>query len=668
MRPGGRPDGGETQCPVCCWPDRGLESCGQCGVELRASIAPGPVDPANEQGREIAVARLRYDLRAAIRAAGRAGERDYALLARLARLARGGPPLAHEVEQAEVEFDAETRQAPTAAGLGFALTRLVAGEIDAIEFIEIGPAAVSVQTLATNDQCVPVQSASGASHPWSSLVPALPADDDLRMLRLAGGVGGEAGPPVDPAALTRAAEVSVRQLTRKRLEATMAAIHRAAHGGRAADEFGRRPEWTRARLDTVLVRRTAGWPLLEAASAAARSVMRPVAEIVGADSGDLADMVESAGRRAPLRYGYDLMLAQINPRTGEVRPDRWPLFKPGTVIRRHDLPTENAYVKAPRSAAERLALPVVMRRGADVAGWPEVGIATMPGSAQETTQLRVRLVAPGQVSFHARPDIVSVGGSELSWSGLLAGLPANLPAEIAMDLVLLVELGGSADAVAGRVALAAEVASRLHREDNRIAVAGYRDHYHSFVNNAATVRNQLVVGYGLGHPDGARSVLARRDLWRAVKVGDDYAAPLEDALSWLEQEGLTWRRDARHLLVVFGSRPPHPGNVHDRANPKATVCPYRCAWQDILGRLRRDQIVKCVAVRHEGASQQFADDEAEHAWQEFCAEGFFSPVETSSADGLLAEIGLAASGNVSRLSLAVRSGRPSSQQGRAGSA
>jgi hypothetical protein len=648
---------------VCCWPDHGLASCGQCGTELRPGLAFDLTAPG---GDRIGPACLRYDLLAAIRAASWTGERDYALLARLSNLVRGGPPLAHELEQAEVEFDAGTGQpvGASALGLGFTLSRLVAGEIDAIEFVEIATDAVSMQTLVTNELCVPVRAGTGASYPWPGLVP-LPADDDLRLLRLAGGVGGsEADDPADPAALVGAGEGAVRQAVRRRLQDTMAAIRAA----RPAGGLDGAPGWIRARLDTVLVRRTAGWPLLEATATAARSVLLPVAELTGRGAGTLADIVDAAGRLAPLRYGYDLMLAKVDRRTGEVRPDPWPLFQPGTVIRRHDRPTESAYVMTPPAAADRLALPVVMRRGPDAAGWPVVGIATMPGSTPGTTQLQVRLHAPGQVSFHARPDVVSDDGAAYSWPELLAQLPGSVPGEMAVDLLLLVELGGEPDVVARRVALAADAVSRLEGAGTEIAVAGYRDHFHSYVPSAAAGRNRLVVGCGLGPPGGARSLLARRDLWQAAEVGDDYAAPLEDALHWIEREGLAWRRDARHLLVVLGSRPPHPGDGNDHANPKAAVCPYHHTWRDILGRLRRHHVVTCVAVRPEAEGLSLARGDAEHAWREFCAEGYFSPLEASSADELLAAIGLAGGDNGSRLSLAVRGGRSSSQHGRAGNA
>ena len=38
------------------------------------------------------------------------------------------------------------------------------------------------------------------------------------------------------------------------------------------------------------------------------------------DAGVLADIVEDVAARAPLRYGYDLMLVDVEQRTGIVRP------------------------------------------------------------------------------------------------------------------------------------------------------------------------------------------------------------------------------------------------------------------------------------------------------------------------------------------------------------
>src|SRR5271155_2784522 len=101
------PDGPESDCPVCRWPDQGLAACIRCGMELHAGYVIGRASPSEERelADEIAAARLRHDLRAAIKDASRPGERDYPLLARLGRLARGGPPLANEIERAEEEFD-----------------------------------------------------------------------------------------------------------------------------------------------------------------------------------------------------------------------------------------------------------------------------------------------------------------------------------------------------------------------------------------------------------------------------------------------------------------------------------------------------------------------------------------------------------------------------------
>jgi len=43
---------------------------------------------------------------------------------------------------------------PAAIGLGFTLSRLVAAEIDATEFVELSPDPISLETLVVNDLAV----------------------------------------------------------------------------------------------------------------------------------------------------------------------------------------------------------------------------------------------------------------------------------------------------------------------------------------------------------------------------------------------------------------------------------------------------------------------------------------------------------------------------------
>lgn len=612
----------------------------------------------------IMAARRRYDLRVAIRAAGRPGERDRALLTTLGRLVRGGAAQQNEIDHAVAEFDTEAPDEPAATVLGFTLSRLVAAEIDAIEFVEIGPDRISLETLVVDDLGVPARSSSSDRLSWSDVLPVLPADEGLRRYLLAGGIlSEEAGVDPDPLALTTSAETAAGQAVRQLLEAATAGIRRVKLGDRAADLPG--SSWPGVLVDTVLVRRTAGWPLLEAAAAGARAVMHPVAEIVDLGAGTLADIVMRARSLAPLRYGYDLILAEIDPRTEAVKPVRWQLFKPGTAIRPHNWPTENVDVMAPPSAADHLVLPVMMRLGTDPADMPVVDMATMPGSTPGSTRLQVRLMAPGQVSFHGRPHVVSRDDRADRWQELRAALASRSPAGREADLVLLVELGGTADAVASRVGLATEVVDRLrYRTGLRVAVVGYRDHGYSHRVDAVPARDALIVGCGLERASNARSVLAMEYLWQAVESQDDHAAPLEDALNRVAQRRfVAWRDGARHLLVVLGRRPPHPGSVHDRAHPSARICDHHLRWRDIVDRLRREHRVECAVVWHRATAHGTAEADADRAWRDIGAEDFFSFAEASSADDLVHAIGLAADDDGSRLRLAVHAGGSSRNPG-----
>jgi hypothetical protein len=629
-------------------------------MEWRAWNMAGSESSAGEP--RIMAARRRYDLRVISRAGGRPGERDRALLTTLGRLVRGGPPQENEIDHALAEFDTEAPDEPAATVLGFTLSRLVAAEIDAIAFVEISPDGISLETLVVDDLGVPFRSSFSNRLSWSGVLPVLPADEGLRRYWLAGGVvseeagvDAEATAAADPVALATSAEAAAGRAVRQLVDAATAGIRRAKLGDRAADLPG--SSWPAVLVDTVLVRRTAGWPLLEAAAAGTRAVLLPVAEVVDFGARTLADIVTRTSSWAPLRYGYDLILAETEPGTEVVKPARWRLFKPGTAIRPHNWPTENVDVMAPPSAADQLVLPVVMRLGTDAADWPVVDMATMPGSTPGITRLQVRLMAPGQVSFHGRPDVVSSDDRACRWQELRAALASRSSVGSEADLVLLVELGGTADAVAGRVALATEVVDSLrYRTDLRVAVVGYRDHGHYHRADAATARDALIVGCGLERTSDARSVLARGDLWQAVETWDDHAAPLEDALNRVAQPGWAWRARVRHLLVVLGRRPPHPGSIHDRAGGRAQPCPHHLRWRDIVDRLRREHWVECVLVCHQATAHGTADAHADRAWREIGAEEFFSFAETSSAGELVRAIGLAADDG-SRLRLAMHASR-----------
>ena len=660
-------------CPVCLWPDQESAVCGRCGWELIGGYQLGPASEADRRdlAARLAAGQRDHDLRAAARAAGPAGSRDQALLMRLTGLVRGGPPSPGKVEQVVAQVDAdEPPPARTSAGIVFALTRLVAGKTDAIAFVEIGRDAVSVQTVVADALGVPARVSEkslpgrlvGDSLAWTSILPLLPAVPDLRYLRMAGGVGSgsDAGPgPGDAghAALIAAVDDAIRPAL-ARLTAAAAAAAAVGRAARGSDDPGgtdSSPHGAPHRLDTVLVRRTEGWPLLDAAVARGRAALRPVAEIVAApDAGSLAEVVDDMVTHAPLRYGYDLVLVEVDRRTGAVSPRAYQLFPPGAAGRPGVRPVKVVTVApVPGHATRHLALPIVARRG-PVTDWrdltvlseqrPLVAMATLDSATAGPYRLRVRLSRPGRPRPLPMPGLLPPGAGPSEWPGLLSDLPKRLPtASVAagLDLVLMVELGGAEEDVAARVRLARGVVEAFRgAQATRIAVMGYRDHFGRHHVDAIAVRAQetdaLVVGCGLSTVPGALSMFQRPERWQAVPVGDDNAAPVEDALHMIADPRWDWRPAARHVLLVVGLRPPHPakaGPFGDMALP----CPHRYSWPDMLGGLRDEQALECFAV----LDHRPATGYAEQAWRQFGAQGRLWR-ESSTVHDIARAVGLAA--------------------------
>jgi hypothetical protein len=598
---------------------------------LRGGYVAGQANQADHDrhAARLAAARRRYDLLAAVRAAGPANIRDHAVLDRLAARIRGGHPQSGEVEQAVAEFDSTEPAAPgaTALGIGFPFTRLVSGETDAIQFVEFGPDAISVVTLAANEFGVPdeLPEASRAVS-WPQVCRELPADADLRRLWLAGGIG-EPGPG-DPQELSRQIGVAAAQAVRRLLTDAAVPV-------RSAVARTRRAARNLEHIDRVLVRRTHGWPLLDEAIAEGNPAVQPVAEIVELGTALLSEIAFEAAARAPLRYEYAAMLVQISPQ-GRVSVEPYPLFPAGTVLRSYDQPTKSLPLQVPPAAAPRLTVPVVAKRGTDMARWPEVGTAIIEGApAGSRKQLRVQLRRPGQINF--RPPPLTAGKTVPRWPEVLNSVPEELSSDAPADLVLLVELGGAAAAATARLDLLDALLARIERQDVRVAVVGYRDHH---------IHKGQVEASDLDALASARRTLTDLRHWNASGFGDDYAAPLEDALHWVATRSLGWRQRARHLLLVCGGRPPHG---HSKASSPPSYCPNWHDWDEILIGLRQEQSAEVIAVVGPGALEY----RAMRVWERVCAAG--KPpltADTTSADDLLRALGLAAGDTGDQLYLA----------------
>ena len=168
-----------------------------------------------------------------------------------------------------------------------------------------------------------------------------------------------------------------------------------------------------------------------------------------------------------------------------------------------------------------------------------------------------------------------------------------------MDIAFLVELGGSQPDVERRIDLVRSVIGRLQATVDaatavQAAVIGYRDHLGRYRRHVADDRDRLIVGCELGPIDAARQLLDREELWQAVPIISDLAAPVEDALHYLANTS-SWRPAVRHVLVILGNRPPHPPAVGPE-NGLIIPCPYRYAWEQDLSKLREHDSVACFAV------------------------------------------------------------------------
>lgn len=682
-------------CPVCQWPDEGAEVCGVCGWQLVGEYLLGPVTPAAE--REFAArltdARRHFDLRAAVRAAGPAGERDRDQLDRLVGLIRGGArPDRRTIEQVEEEVDAVDRPvAETSAGIGFALTRLVTGQSEAIAFVEVGRDAIAVQTLIRGAMGVPTRLV-GDRLSWTDCLPLLPADDDLRHLRMAGDIGRVTGvpgsysrqPSID-LGTDRSAPAALLALVHEAIEPALDRLMAAASAAVAASRASTQPGAANSlsgqaahRVDTVLVRRTYRWPVLDAVGAQVRAFLRPVAEIVvRTGEEDLIGVVKRVNSQAPLRYGYDLVLAAVDSSTRVVTIKPHRLFAPGAAAVPGLNPVNVAVNAVPGHTADRVLLPVVARRTANddyqdlgtlAASRPLVTMKEFDATVPGHVDLTIRLAGPAHLEIADAQRRVRAPVAMPEWPDLLAGLPARLPTEEELtprplDLVLLVELGGGTGTVHRRVAMARSVIDELDAVPGqvRVAVVGYRDHFGNHHIDAIGHQDQadeaLLVGGKLTSPDGALSMFKKTRQWQAVPIGDIHAAPIEDALqSIVTDPGWKWEPTARHVLLTIGGRPPHPVKVSPDGDP-VQPCPHRWSWQDSLRRLRGQQSVECFAVLD---GEVTSEGYAERAWQQL-GERFRYDAAGVTAERVVRDIANLEQAPSAKLCLATRAAAGSSQ-------
>jgi hypothetical protein len=663
-----RTDGPAVLCPVCLWPDQSSARCQTCGWELIGDYVAGAATPADHRAMagRLAAAEQRHDVRAAVRAVSVGGD-DPARLTWLAGCARGGAPSDSQLRRISAEVTAQNARLPAELpSVGYAMIRLLARETDGLVFVEIGPEAISGSVLVADQLGVPRLRPAGGDLLWSGLLAGLPAEIDLARFRLAGGIGAAASGRDSGPAGHSALREAVGDAAARALAVIMKAATAAAPGARPESWPGRGSAIAppRApRLDVILVRRTIGWPVLDALARQAWVQVRPIMEIYQAmTTGSLAGLVDQIASRTPLRYAYDLILLQVNAHNGVVRVQPRELFAAGTVPRPGQPPAAAVTVAPPPHAADIVELPVVARRGDRDVQWPLVDSYFINGTDSQPTQLRISLPGPGQLRQTATPALVRPPAAGSSWPTLLRRLPSRLGPVPALDLAFLVELGGYDDAaVIRRMRLVREVIGALRdaapESTAQVAVIGYRDHYGRYKFRARAEHSQLIIQRQLNQIPAALGIVGSHELWARVAVHDDYAAPLECALRKLAEDGLAWRPGARRVVLIVGSRAPHP-HMPDVQGSLVQTCPDGSDWRRYLTMIQRDAPVRFLVVTDDPPPYEEPRRYISQAWREFSAESIF-PIGTVSLAPLVQAIGLAPDNGGTRLGLAV-SASPSS--------
>ncbi|HSA50766.1 MAG TPA: hypothetical protein VLH10_11755 [Yinghuangia sp.] len=622
--------GPPRNCPVCTYPGTdGTEACPGCG---RSRVAGQPSDASGALA-------LRQDIRAAVRATSDGlRRRDDRVLAGLLRQCRGFDGLPEGAgdrlvrEQAGI-VDATDRRAraqrrPRGAPEA-AVARLAAGDVDRVVLVETGADGFSTCSLtASPDGLVTADRVVRNVREWSDALPGDGGRGRAELHFLAAGGQGDKGTPPDLETLASWADELLRPPGERPGEIT----------------------------EHVLIHRRANWLLPALFAAAVRQVSPPVAEFIAEpDEPDLAERADDLCTGVPLRRSYHLALASVAESDGRVSVTMVELFPTGTAVRPGITTETEVAVARPPGLPGPAALPV-LTRGGPQDEWTELAVAhadiAVPGQAVVVATLE----GPGRVRLQVR----GVGGDRgvsyalgrwpQSWRELAATLPHRYSAATGADVVVAVELGGSATVVAERLEVLRTLAHALRASGGpaatpafgggppggrprgpesdslvRLAAIGYRDHS----KDRHLADEDPCLATDLTDPG---AVLSAVQNWQAHPVVDQFAAPLEDALH--RALSLGWRPGTQRTLVVLGSR---PASLTTRAGSvvHARVCPRRLDWAEALRMLREHLGVRTLAMVDEPSWMTHPDPAIPHArtrdmWQRLGADGRF--VLGSNAD------------------------------------
>ncbi|MER6150740.1 hypothetical protein [Streptomyces hirsutus] len=648
-------------CPVC-WSGGTGRRCGACGWEPEATAAAGSA----ARDAEIA-ARWSWDMSAAVLATRylAAGGRSRGVTPggtvdlRLGPLIRRAPATAVPGPRPFGPLDpfdpfgildplgAEGRRdtaAGSPAGAVSLLTALTAGEYDAVCVLGISTAGLTLRELGRCPQGTGwTHNSPGDDVRWPDLAPWLPASPAERAFLLAGGIG--LTPPYGTHGVPRATDEAWEPAVRHALDATLAPLDAARAQGRA--------------VPLVLVVQARGWrwPGHAAQELTARAPAAARMFLDASDPRTLDDIVRSVCRRVPLRHGYALLTrpgpedspgrrtdtgARILFPGGTTLPEEGELFASVELLAGAEAEadaggggigdasthadhadTDEHPDAAPRPDAEArtrdgvFALPLVTARGIRTEDWPVLHTGRARVRPGHRTTVTVALDGHGQLRF-TEPELFaeSRDGRTLPHATDADTNASRPPRAAAVDVLLLLELGGTQAESERRVRFLRSVLRRLGatgppdpgagrpggetpeaRTGLRIGLVGYEDHKVLPVR-AGPEGDSVLSVWGPGSAEAAAEAVRR---FPVRPVRHDYGAPLEDALH-AAAHWPHWRDGARHLLLVLARRPPHPTR---QQSDLSLPCPDRYDYEEALRRLRT---VVCPDLTVIGVRDQAAVD------------------------------------------------------------
>jgi hypothetical protein len=387
---------------------------------------------------------------------------------------------------------------------------------------------------------------------WTDVLPGLPKDRRVRDERLIEGVPG----------LDRAAATA---LVRDRLP---------PHGAPA-----------------LVVCRPAGARVLETVAEAIAAATRPSARLLpvpGPGSAPMRELAADAAAREPLRRPYYLLTAQVDARTGAVRPVPKQLFTVGAA------PGARARLPLRRVPGDVADVTVAIFADDSPDDWSRarpLALYQVPLPGEPDAEILAVLDGPGRVRVARPPGAVSHPDT---WAQIYRRIPARVAAPIRspVDLVCAVDLSGPDEAVRKRTVLVRDLiglASREYPEGLlRVAVVTCTDH--KFGVGRGDERAPVIESSGFGAAPEALDWLADTE---AAPMRNWWCAPVEDLLDdvrgLLASSGEAGRRPT--LLTVAG-HPPYPfpqrqGNL---------ACPRHISWEDAVTALDHMGVSRVAVV------------------------------------------------------------------------